>query len=318
MANKPTTFFSGTTGPEGDRPGPDRIISRIGTYLLVVLLLPVAALVYGVWISLFTYSRMPWWVPAPFAGVLTLVGIGSGRLGPAGVEAYVDAAKNVVESAGHGGLVGAIFAFMWSQAFIAIWAATCYATVVCAWKWVRRPAWQEKQILVGPIVKRRERETISEIEAGTNSPDGGITLGVAEDKRDHRFAGGRPGERYGDRVVISDAELAGHSLVCGGSGSGKTTSMLIGIRDSIRQGHGLVFVDCKGGPDVPQQIADWCQRYGREFYHWTIQDPNEQYTGPGTSPAFYDPLSRGDASRRKDLLIGSQRWDVEYYNLQLS
>jgi len=312
VAARPTTIFSGTTGPQGDRPGPDRIFTRLLIYVVVVLILPIAALVYAAWMALFTYARMPWWVPTPAALSATVVGLVTGKLGVQGVQDFGEGVRNLITGFSEQPLISVLH-YLWGHAFLGFWGATCYAAVVCAWKWVRRPSWQERLINPGPILKKREKETEEQIAAGTDAPDGGITLGVSIDRRDHRFAGGKPGARYGDRVVISDAELAGHALVCGGSGSGKTQGMLVGIRDVIRQGRGLVFVDCKGGPDVPIQIADWCARYGREFYHWSIQDPNIPYTGPATGPAYYDPLSRGDASRRKDLLVGSQRWDVEYY-----
>lgn len=92
-----------------------------------------------------------------------------------------------------------------------------------------------------------------------------------------------------------------------------TTTMLMGMRDVIRLGRGLVVIDLKGGPDVPGQLAEWAARYGRRFLHWSISDPRGGYTGPADGPAYYDPVGRGDPSRRKDLLIGSQKWDVEYY-----
>jgi len=118
-------------------------------------------------------------------------------------------------------------------------------------------------------------------------------------------------------VYQTDLEGAQHTLVTGGSGSGKTTTMLIGMRDVIRLGRGLVVVDCKGGPDIPEQLAAWAARYDRTFHHWLIHDPKLEYTGPAAQPGFYDPISRGDASRRKDLLIGSQRWDVEYFKSEI-
>jgi hypothetical protein len=92
-----------------------------------------------------------------------------------------------------------------------------------------------------------------------------------------------------------------------------TTTMLMGMRDVIRRGNGLIVVDCKGGPDVPDTLADWAARYGREFFHWTMHDVSLTYDGPADAPAYYDPIGRGDPSRRKDLIVGSQRWDVEYY-----
>jgi hypothetical protein len=146
-------------------------------------------------------------------------------------------------------------------------------------------------------VLRRRRVTKS-IASDTNGPNDAITIGIT---------------RRGRRIVQTDAEAAGHTLVAGATGSGKTRAMFMGIRDAIRRGEAVLFMDLKGSTDVPAQLAEWSARYGRKFLHWTIQDPRAPYLGPAEGPAFYDPIGRGDPSRRKDLLIGSQKWDVEYY-----
>ena len=92
-----------------------------------------------------------------------------------------------------------------------------------------------------------------------------------------------------------------------------TMSILGMLRDAIALGRPVIFIDLKGGPDVPERLAELAARHGRVFRHWLIQDPRAPYTGPASGPGFYDPLGRGDPSRRKDLLIGSQKWDVEHY-----
>lgn len=93
-----------------------------------------------------------------------------------------------------------------------------------------------------------------------------------------------------------------------------TTTMMVGIRDAIRRGEGVCVVDLKGAVDLPTQLAEWSHRYGRRFLHWSITDARGAgYTGPADGPAYYDPIGRGDPSRRKDLLICAEKWDVEYY-----
>jgi hypothetical protein len=320
MATKPNTFFSGTTGPTGDRPGPDRVLGRLGMYILLAIVFPWALIVYAVWLGLFTYARLPWWVPGAVGAALLVGGLPFHGVSIDAFMFYAQGYIHWVTAAMNGkDILDSLFAnlgqIIGGQLWLGTLLATCWAGIVTSWKWVRRPSWQEHFIKPGPVLKQRWKKTADEIARGVNSPSGGITLGVAQDKRDPRFAGGKPGEEYGKRVVIADAELAGHTFVVGGSGAGKTQTMLSGIRDVIRQGRGVVFIDCKGGPDVPEKIAEWAHRYGRDFYHWTIQDPRMPYHGPAEGPAYYDPVSRGDASRRKDLLIGSQRWDigVEYY-----
>lgn len=456
----PNTIFAGTAGAHANRPGPDRLSTRVLLYVAGVLFIPVGMAVHGMWMYLFNYARMRWWVPLTVAVVLTFGGLVTGNIGGGALSGYIDPWWDMLKHKDGelAWLSANWWRLLWAQAWIGMLVGSWYAGVSCAWKWYRRPSWQERDIRPGPWLKRRAKKTIEEIATGTGSPDSGITLGVSRDKRDYRFAGGHPGERYGDRVVMEDREIAGHTFVCGGAGSGKalavstpiptptgfvpmgelqvgdhvfdeegyptmvvgafdvmldrdcfevvfgdgtsvvadgehlwptkpaaaggrstattndfvtgrvpfdgydglswrpggaeqnhtiveiravpsvpvrcikveapsslflaglgyapthnTTTMLIGMRDVIRMGRGLVFIDCKGGPDTPEQIAEWARRYDRDFFHWSIRDPKEEYRGPADAPAFYDPLSRGDASRRKDLLIGSQRWDVEYY-----
>lgn len=92
-----------------------------------------------------------------------------------------------------------------------------------------------------------------------------------------------------------------------------TSTLLIHARDAIKRGHGYVYVDLKGGADVPVKLAEYAARYGRRFMHFAIQDSRLPYSGPADGPAYYDPAGRGDPSRRKDLLVGAKKWDVEYY-----
>lgn len=313
------TFFSGTTGPTGDRPGPDGIIARTLMYLAGAVVFPVGLVVYATWMLLFTYARLPWWISGVSSLGLLLVGAATGNIGLDAALFYLSGYFAwVTETFAPNGDVFVAFANNFGQIVVGqLWLgfliATLWAGVSSGWKWVRRPSWQERSLNPGPVLKGRVKKTEAAIAQGVASPVGGITIGVSHDKRDPRFSGGKPGERFGGRVVLSDAESSGHVFIVGGSGSGKTSTMLVGIRDVIRQGRGVIFIDCKGGPDVPEQISEWAERYGRDFLHWTIQDPSTSYHGPADSPAYYDPVSRGDASRRKDLLIGSQRWDVEYY-----
>lgn len=470
----PTTIFAGTTGPKGDRPGPDKTLTRIGMYLVLAALFPVAALFFFLWLGLFYYARLPWWVPAPVAGLALLIAsrFEDGVAGLFGnhLNAWGEVWGAFQSSDDFGTYVGENWpAWVGGQVWLALVTSSCAAAVVMGWKWLRRPKWEARNITVGPILKRRFRKTADAIASGTESPLNGVTVGVAIDKRDSRFAGGAPGAPYGKRVILHDDEGAGHTLVVGGSGSGKaldvdtpiptpdgmrrmgdlvvgdtvfdefgnpttvtgayaetighdcfsitfsdgshivadanhlwrvrdtiegrdtgewqvvstadmrgthlyapdgrprwevpavqesnwvkarpiraiveirlvatravrcikvdspnsvflagtnyvpthnTTTMLMGMRDVIRRGNGLIVVDCKGGPDVPDTVADWAARYGREFFHWTMHDISLPYDGPAEGPAFYDPIGRGDPSRRKDLILGSQRWDVEYY-----
>ena len=180
-------------------------------------------------------------------------------------------------------------------------ASVCFGLIGGAawtgWKWLRRPAWEDYTRNPGPLDRFRYKKWSRNIASDIEGPEDGATIGLTI---------------YGERVIQTRQEAAAHTLLAGGSGAGKTTTMLVGIRDAIRRGEGVVLVDLKGAADVPAQMKAWAERYDRRFLHWSITEEST-YLGPAETPAFYDPLSRGDASRRKDLIIGSEKWDVEYY-----
>lgn len=322
MSSGPATLFSGTTAPaRKERPGPDSFWTRMAVYLAAAILLPISALTAGTAWILFHFARMRWWAPAPVAALGLLWMLATGGIADH-ISGHITSLANTFASIGGedsvgSGLAAAIPGYLWSQLPLGLFIGGTWATIALGWRWVRRPAWERREIRPGLLLKRRYKKTAAEIAAGVNPPSDGVTVGVAIDLRDPRFAAGKPGTPYGERTVLTDAEGAGHCLVVGGSGSGKTQTMLVGARDVMQRGHGLVVVDCKGGPDVPAQIAEWAAEYDRDFYHWEMFDPRAGYEGPAEGPGFYNPIGRGDPSRRKDLLLGSQAnaWqgEAEYY-----
>ena len=171
-------------------------------------------------------------------------------------------------------------------------------------RWFQRSEWEEYDFRITPWELRRGRKTANKIRLDEETPLNGFTLGI---------------NNHGDRVIQTDKDAATHTLVVGASGSGKTTTIMSKARDAIKRGQGLVFVDLKGGPDVPDVLSKFAKRYGRKFSHWTLQPRNVPYSGPDMQgPAYYDPLARGEATRRKDLLIASRDWSEEFYKIEAS
>ena len=317
----PKTTFSGTTREEGVKSKLDDAVTQTAALAVLIILFPMLAIAYLIWTAVIVWGRISYWIPIAASAALGVIGAIFGAFSPAGFNFFTSGYRNWIEGEGFPfeNFLSSLPGVLIGQAFYGMIFGGLAAGAVAGWRWVRRPKYEEVNITPGLILKRKAKRTAKEIGQGINSPAAGVTLGVAYDTRDKRFAGGAPGEEFGKRVVAIDPELAGHTFVVGGSGSGKTQTMLSTARDVIRQGRGLVFIDCKGGIDVPEQLAIWANRYGRKFYHWTIQDPARPYNGPSElGPAYYDPISRGDASRRKDLLIGSMRWDMEYYKSVIS
>jgi type IV secretory pathway TraG/TraD family ATPase VirD4 len=303
----------------------DPRIIKYGGLVVGLIFLPLLFLVYVS--TVFSWKKLQYnsrWLYLASL-VMLLGGLIFGLFSASGVDSFASALENMFTGPGDFGdnFLNGIPGLLWAQIPYALVLGTLAASGRVFM--LKRQAKKNKKakgldyIEPSVLAKRRGKKTAEEISQGINSPASGSTVGIARDTRDPNGALGEPGEEYGKRVVLSRDELSAHAFVVGGSGSGKTQTMLAMARDSIRQGNGLVFVDCKGGPDVAEKIAEYAERYGRTFHHWTIQDPNQRYTGPSPDgPSYYDPIARGDASRRKDLLIGSMKWDMEYYRSVIS
>jgi len=175
-----------------------------------------------------------------------------------------------------------------------------FAAAVLAWQsWRTRDdhsSFHMRETLRASKRRLHQQHTVAQ---HNNPLPAGQTLGLTHD---------------GTVVVQSPAEAAAHTLLTGASGSGKTTAAMLGYRDIIAQGCGLVVIDAKGSVNVPDMLASFCHDAGVPFDHWLFQPTNAEYVGPSTfGPGFFDPLNRGDATRRKDFLVNAQTWDADYY-----
>lgn len=299
MSDTPRTWFAGKSAPE-DRKGlnPSTLTALI-TFLLSPL--GVVTAVLGYYLA-FSMARLSWKVIAGTTGIYGALWLLLGGAQHSAILNYFRPWRDIIRAV-RDGVIGSTLAAEWpgwllAQAPLSLLLGGIGATVFSWWKWFRRPSWEPNDRVPGPLDVWRRKRVIASIASDTDGPNNGITLGFTH---------------WGKKIVQLDTEAAGHTFVAGGTGAGKTTTMLIGIRDAIRRREPVIFIDLKGAADVPEQLAQWSARYGRKFLHWTIQNPREPYRGPADGPAFYDPIGRGDPSRRKDLLIGSQKWDVEYY-----
>ena len=301
-SGQPTTWFSGQSAPEDQPQGPPLSL-MLGVGLLAYSPLGVIVLV-GLYFA-FIFHKITHKVIAAAAVVYTVpyllfVMVFSS---PGEVIAGYHAPFGRLLAAVTGGGIGSFVSDNWwfwlsSQLPLSLAIGLMTAAAVTFYKWVRRPAWETHVAKPGMLAKRRRKRAIEDIASDVNGPADGRTLGVTP---------------HGVKVIQPLAEMAAHGLIAGGSGAGKTTTAMIGLRDAIRRGEPVCIVDLKGSADLPAQIGEWCERYGRRFLHWSIADPRVGYHGPADGPAFYDPIGRGDPSRKKDLLIGAEKWDVEYY-----
>lgn len=223
---------------------------------------------------------------------------------PWGIQQFINSyTQTIPEGIKHSTWGSMIGTALLQQILVSIPLGMALGIIYIAWTWFHRERWVEYTFRKTPWEIWRERKTINDIANDKNTPYDGVTLGV--------------NTHTGERVVQTDRAAISHTAIIGTTGSGKTTTLMGECRDSIKRGLTVIYIDVKGGEDVPRILHNYAQRYGRTFKHWLLQPPTRPYTGPSEmGPAYYDPISRGDATRRKELLINIRAEWEEYYKGQ--
>lgn len=294
-ANAPRTWGSGNSAPEDVA---DQRMALLGGLAVLLVLAPIMTVVAWLTYQLgLVVARLRWQMLAAGAGVLVLLW----RVLGGSWGTYFTGHRELLRAV-KDGTVKTVAADRWVEWLLlevptALAFGTLLGAIYSMWRWYRRPVWEADDRRPYPWVKRSTNRVMRQIGADQGGPLTGTTVGVDE--------------ITGTRVIQSDAEGGSHTLVTGGSGTGKTTAILMQMRDVIRQGRGLVLIDLKGSDDMPEQIADWCKRYGRVFHHWTFQSNLETYSGPADQLSFYEPVGRGDATRRAGMLLATREWSAE-------
>lgn len=119
---------------------------------------------------------------------------------------------------------------------------------------------------------------------------------------------------YGALIVEDVSAFQRPTLVFGGPRMGKTRFTCSLISQLATRGSGVVAIDFKGDGEVPTFWAEFAHAHDRRFLHFQTADKNgAPYKPPApTAPpqqAFYDPLMRGNASSRTDMLVNSVNRD---------
>lgn len=271
-----------------------------GAVSIFVLLAPVAVITALIAYLTFSVGRVH---PKVIGGAVGLYALGltvTGQLVKV-FEMYAWSFLNALDSISQGDVAAILLSMFTQQAPASVLVGGILGWATAGIRYRRRPVWQETKFRKTPVQIIRKRRNISDIKNDRGTPTEGRTLGINED---------------GDRIVQTESESAAHTLIFGGSGTGKSTTMMTGARDIIKRGEGLIIVDMKGTPDMAREAAELAQRYNRPFYHWSSQNPHRPYTGPSPcGPAYYDAIGRGDSTRRTDIVMAGREWSEDYYRL---
>ena len=296
MSAEPNTQFAGESNPNADAN------VAWGASVLFFLAFPLAVITALVTYAAFSWGRISYKVILGFVGAYALILLVTGNI-VTSVQKYLHSWSGFVDLASSGfdssKIPGAIFSMLAEQFLFSFLLGGVIGSIYCWWRWIRRPTWQEVNFRLTPYQWFMKRKNIADIKANRNGPVDGRTLGV---------------NAKGEKIVQSEKESVAHTLVVGAAGSGKTTTVLASTKDYIRRGEGVVIVDMKGSEDIPRIVAGYAKEYGRTFRHWTSQDPRTEYDGPAENgAAFYDPLGRGDATRRTSMIMSMRKWNEEYF-----
>lgn len=292
----PSTTFAGDSNPNASKN------TMWGASLIAFLIAPVAIVTAILTYLVFSVGKISYKVllagTAIYGAVLAVTG-----LLPKSIELYIASWTSLLSILGadSGDIAGIVGQMLLQQTLLSVLIGGALGSVYSWWRYFRRATWVEMEFRLTPWQWFMKKKHIKDIKNDKNGPADGRTLGINE---------------KGEKIIQSEREAVAHTFVPGASGSGKTTTLLTAARDAIRRGEGFIFVDMKGSTDVPEILASYAKRYGRKFHHWTSHDPRKPYDGPSPSgPAYYDPLGRGNATRRANLLLEGRKWSEDHYRI---
>lgn len=145
----------------------------------------------------------------------------------------------------------------------------------------------------GPSWKRvkTKKEKAGTDLSGQTHPENGTLIG-AESKK---------------KIIITDHEANGHTLLLGATGAGKTTTMLNFIESAAQRELPAIIVDAKGDPELITRIKNIAERFERPFRVFS--------TRPESSTT-YDPLKNGNALELTDKILSASDWTEPHYMYQ--
>lgn len=294
MSNQaPSTRFSGSANPHAGPRGTDDVITLWVFRGLLFVACPVGCAVAMLAYSTFQLKRVHYQtlllIACVYSAALTAAYALGYRPGP-----YLTLYVHLLA-----GNSDTLAANLLAQAPLSIAIGLFAGYALARIRWWRRPNWDHIVLRPSPLQWWRRRRNLTSLENGTAHVADGSIIGVDESS--------------GALVAQTSDEARVHTLCLGASDSGKTTTVLAQFADRIEAGEAGLFVDGKGDPGLAVELARIAHANGRPFWHFSLFPSTQEYRGPADRPAFYDPLGRGDPTRRTDLLIGSREWSEAYY-----
>lgn len=116
---------------------------------------------------------------------------------------------------------------------------------------------------------------------------------------------------YGALVRMPIATLLGTLLILGRPRQGKTVQGLnVALQTCAALRGGWLLLDFKGDSELPVVAAEFARTHGRAFLHFQPADKMGAAYAPPTDwapqrPAHFDPLVRGNATSKTDMLVNS-------------
>lgn len=298
MSTNDVDLNSSSSDDVFDRPNVVGIVIGLGC-----LVAPVVALTATVFYMLFSYLRINYrvfWQITALSAVAVFI---ASLFGYNAIDSFVSSYSYVpgifdsftLSNVAH--TLGVVLLHQFPLSFV---VGGAIGATYSWWRWFRRPEWKQYKFRLTPLQIVKKKRNIADIQNDRNTPPDGRTLGI---------------NMEGERVNQSEHEARAHTFVVGAAGSGKTTTILNGARDIIKRGEGLAFIDLKGNPGNAEALYEYAKRYNRNFYHWTSAESEQTYSGPAERPAYYSPLSRGDATRKTNLVIAGRETsgNASYY-----
>lgn len=274
----------------------------------LVLLSPITAITALVMTLLFTYGRIKQRVLIAFTAPVLVVGL---LFIKSWFSSFYSSWATIFPSilAKETSIISGVFSMLSAQIGFSVLIGILIGYTINAITWFNRARWKTIVFRRTPWEIYRKYKNIKKIRNDEDTPTDGMTLGVVLDTKH--------GE-YGKRKVQTWQAAAAHTFMVGGSGTGKSSTATMRIRDQIANGDSAIIVDLKNDPELANNVYNMAKRYGRKVQHFIVQDALMPYTGPcPEGPAHYDPLSRGDLTQRADMVLELRDWtNADYYKKQ--